>query len=243
MYYFNGTHYRQLNSKLVGSGSSGVTEQGFCVSLDGSGKQLLFGGSRDNGNQPVLLLNVCCCVVLIMCCCCCCCCLGIVGAAWVFENTAITTAPSFAPTISKEPTTTPTTTPTTNQPSVKPSSTPQATKEVSLVGSLNTTSVTILAIVVGVALLCALFLIRYCRSRNMFGTKGDAAAVVGEMTNWIEDAKTNKNNTSNIQLQHASMKAEGQSLMDIYGGGNNNNNNNNKESNSDNNNNGIQVRI
>ncbi len=49
MYYFNGVQFNQLGSKIVASDAIGQARQGYSVSLDGLGSQLLFGGNNDNG--------------------------------------------------------------------------------------------------------------------------------------------------------------------------------------------------
>ncbi len=49
MYVFNGTQYNQFGGKIVAPDSVGTSFQGYSVSLDASGSQLLFGGIFDNG--------------------------------------------------------------------------------------------------------------------------------------------------------------------------------------------------
>jgi hypothetical protein len=54
MYLFNGTHYNELNDKIVASDAIGQASQGSSVSLDASGSQLLFGGFNDNGKCHIM---------------------------------------------------------------------------------------------------------------------------------------------------------------------------------------------
>ncbi len=58
VYFFNGTNYNQLGNKIVAASAIDQARQGTSVSLDGSGSQLLFGGSYDNGKVFDVRLKV-----------------------------------------------------------------------------------------------------------------------------------------------------------------------------------------
>lgn len=60
LYVLNGTQWVQYNTKIVGSGNSGASIQGSCVSLSQHNNRLAIGGAGNNGG---------------------------IGAVWVFNNT------------------------------------------------------------------------------------------------------------------------------------------------------------
>ena len=121
-----------------------------------------------------------------------------------FPTTLPTRSPSFNPTI--VPTNSPT-----NKPSLAPIALTGATNNTS---ALNIVTIIVIAVIGGLALICTLLLIRY-RYR-------EAETVIGEMNEWIEDAKTNKNHSSYIQLQHSSKQAKPEDplLLDVHGNNN-----------------------